>query len=99
MDMNSLDERIMELKDTISHGLIEDGYFTTNFLTDQETRAMRLQSIALNEEGRFEQSWSESIGSDGVARRFDKEGVFACEPDGADYESMSSVLFCYRVRG
>ena len=89
MDMEALDQRILLLKDSISQGLLEDGYFTsTKFLTDQETRAMRIQSIALNEEGRFEQSWSESIGTDGVARRFDKEGVFACEPDGADYESM-----------
>ena len=89
MDMETLDQRILLLKDSISQGLLEDGYFTSSkFLTDQETRAMRIQSIALNEEGRFEQSWSESIGTDGVARRFDKEGVFACEPDGADYESM-----------
>jgi len=38
------------------------------------------------------QSWSESISSSGVATRFDKPGVFACEPDGADYNTAPDLL-------
>jgi hypothetical protein len=53
--------------------------------------AMRQQSMALREAGRFEQSWSESI-VNGKATRFDKEGVFACEPDGSDYETAPDLL-------
>jgi hypothetical protein len=54
---------------------------------------MRDQSIALRHEGRFEQSWSESINEQtGQATRFDKEGVFACEPDGGDYHTAPDLL-------
>jgi 2OG-Fe(II) oxygenase superfamily len=78
---------------TIANQLLEEGYYTTErFLDYPETTALRMQSIALRQEGRFEQSWSESIGSDGVARRFDKDGVFACEPDGSDYETAPDML-------
>ena len=93
LDMTQLDDRLYALQDDMASSLQNDGYFTTtDFLTDVETRAMRDQSIALRAEGRFEQSWSEAIGVDGVARRFDKKGVFATEPDGADYETAPDIL-------
>jgi hypothetical protein len=94
LDMKVLDERLNSISvSKIARQLSEEGYFTTtNFLSSAETRALREQSIALWNEGRYEQSWSESIDDEGVAHRFDKEGVFACEPDGADYETAPDLL-------
>jgi hypothetical protein len=57
----------------------------------QDIIAIRKQSIALREEGRFEQSWSEKI-VNGQSIRFDKDGVFACEPDGSDYGTAPDML-------
>lgn len=80
---------------------LESRGFWTNFEDDntesvlktEEIRAMREQSIALRSGGRFEQSWSERIDeSTGVSTRFDKEGVFACEPDGQDYYTAPDLL-------
>jgi hypothetical protein len=55
---------------------------------------LRAQAIALrNEDGRYQQSWSESISSEsGQVTRFDKPGVFACEPDGADYDTAPDLI-------
>jgi len=54
---------------------------------------MRQQSITLRKQGRFEQSWSEKIDAvSGNATRFDKEGVFACEPDGGDYDDAPDLI-------
>jgi len=53
---------------------------------------MRQQSINLRNQGRFEQSWSEKIDSLGKVTRFDKEGVFACEPDGGDYDTAPDLI-------
>eukprot|EP00521_Asterionellopsis_glacialis_P010253 CAMPEP_0195306596 /NCGR_PEP_ID=MMETSP0707-20130614/37280_1 /TAXON_ID=33640 /ORGANISM="Asterionellopsis glacialis, Strain CCMP134" /LENGTH=276 /DNA_ID=CAMNT_0040370817 /DNA_START=274 /DNA_END=1104 /DNA_ORIENTATION=- len=54
---------------------------------------MRHQSIHLRQIGRFEPSWSEKIDvSTGQATRFDKEGVFACEPDGRDYDIAPDLI-------
>lgn len=94
LDVDTLDVRLESLPpDRIAQQLETEGYFTsTQFLTAVETQALRAQSIALWQEGRFEQSWSESIDAQGVARRFDKEGVFACEPDGSDYETAPDLL-------
>jgi len=52
---------------------------------------MRRQAIALRSEGRYEQSWSERI-VDGEALRFDKDGVYAFEPDGGDYYSAPDLI-------
>lgn len=52
---------------------------------------LRSQSITLRNKGRFEQSWSEHI-INGKAVRFDKEGVFACEPDGQDYYDAPDLI-------
>jgi len=53
---------------------------------------MRYQAIKLRDNGRYEQSYSEAISATGVATRFDKEGVFACEPDGGDYDVAPDLL-------
>jgi SM-20-related protein len=54
---------------------------------------LRHQAIALYEEGRYEPSWSESVdAATGVVTRFDKPGVYACEPDGADYETAPDMI-------
>jgi len=58
---------------------------------------MRQQSINLRNIGRFEQSWSEKIDSSGRVTRFDKEGVFACEPDGGDYDTAPDLIMYLSV--
>lgn len=64
----------------------------TEILPMECIRAIRQQSLALRREGRFEQSWSEKVLQNGETIRFDKEGVFACEPDGGDYETAPDML-------
>lgn len=58
----------------------------------EAVRAIRQQSMALRRQGRFEQSVSERVDVNGQVQRFDKEGVFACEPDGQDYETAPDML-------
>lgn len=54
---------------------------------------MREQSIHLRQMGRFEPSWSEKIDAiTGKVTRFNKEGVFACEPDGQDYYDAPDLI-------
>jgi Rps23 Pro-64 3,4-dihydroxylase Tpa1-like proline 4-hydroxylase len=82
----------------MASSLKENGYWT-NFTTDEDIeiipeesiRVIRQQSIDLRNEGRYEQSWSEKL-VNGRSVRFDKEGVFACEPDGSDYETAPDML-------
>jgi hypothetical protein len=51
------------------------------------------QSVALRNDGRFEQSWFESIDPlTNTRTRFDKVSVFACEPDRADYDILPDLL-------
>lgn len=94
LDMSLLDDRLRTIQTDMATALQSDGYYTAADFLDRDThvRAMREQSVALRRQGRFEQSWSEAIGVDGVARRFDKKGVFAMEPDGADYETAPDIL-------
>jgi hypothetical protein len=73
-----------DFDDTEEHHRIE-------VLPEESVRAIRQQSIALREEGRFEQSWSEKY-VDGQSVQFKKEGVFATEPDGQDYETAPDML-------
>jgi hypothetical protein len=62
-------------------------------VTTPEVMSLRLQAIALRAAGRFEPSWSEKIdASTNMTTRFDKPGVYACEPDGADYEDAPDLL-------
>jgi 2OG-Fe(II) oxygenase superfamily len=63
------------------------------FLTSDEIQVMRRQAIRLRQMGRFEQSWSERIDAlTGAMVRFDKPGVYACEPDGGDYDTAPDLL-------
>ena len=55
---------------------------------------MRRQAIALRfDDDRFVQSYSECVDSHtGIITRFDKPGVYACEPDGSDYRTAPDML-------
>jgi hypothetical protein len=102
LNAESLQQKLQNVAPSMAAALTDDGYWTNissmtginhSLLTSEEIRAMRNQSIALGDEGRFEQSWSESINKEtGLATRFDKEGVFACEPDGGDYYTAPDLL-------
>jgi hypothetical protein len=102
VNTEALQRRLHELAPSIASSLQSHGFWTNEghvengptheVLEMEEIRAMRDQSIALRTEGRFEQSWSERIDERGVATRFDKDGVFACEPDGGDYYTAPDLL-------
>ena len=80
----------------MSKSLLERGYYASSgpfSLLDRDTvQILREQSIQLRTIGRFEQSWSEKIDEFGNVTRFDKEGVFACEPDGQDYDDAPDLI-------
>jgi len=92
--LERLPARLEELAPSIAESLVDKGYYTTVPLLDQSVMGtLRAQAIALRQEGRYEQSWSERIQEhDGQVIRFDKPGVFACEPDGADYETAPDLV-------
>jgi hypothetical protein len=104
LNTDALTDRLHTLAPSIASSLSSRGFWTNDendndpvlggdvLLQTDVIRAMRNQSIALRAEGRFEQSWSERMDEQGVATRFDKKGVFACEPDGADYETAPDIL-------
>jgi hypothetical protein len=102
LNADQLQQRLQDLVPSMASSLESRGFWTNydddddddlSVLQMQEIKAMREQSIALRKEGRFEQSWSERIDeATGVATRFDKEGVFACEPDGQDYYTAPDLL-------
>lgn len=95
IDTVELSHALSQLAPEISASLSEHGYYTTSspILPREIIEAMRQQSINLRNEGRFEQSWSEKIdAATGQATRFDKEGVFACEPDGRDYDTAPDLI-------
>lgn len=76
---------------------MKEGYWTTT-RTENSVLPMniidliRKQAVELRRQGRFEQSWSERV-VDGIStERFDKDGVFACEPDGRDYEIAPDMI-------
>jgi SM-20-related protein len=95
IDTVELSHTLSQLAPEISASLSEHGYYTTSppILPPEIIVAMRQQSINLRDEGRFEQSWSEKIdAATGQATRFDKEGVFACEPDGRDYDTAPDLI-------
>ena len=76
----------------IVNSLTNNGYYTiTNFLPPSMVSTIRAQAISLRNKGRYEQSWSEKI-VNGKAQRFDKEGVYACEPDGQDYYTAPDLI-------
>jgi hypothetical protein len=96
LDADALQFDIEGRASDIATSLLTDGYYTTTSLLDSGTvQTLRSQAIALHEQSpsRYEQSWSESINeATGAVTRFDKPGVFACEPDGADYDTAPDTI-------
>ena len=81
---------------SMAESLLRDGYYTTTDLLPMSTIAtLRNQSISLRfDHNRFEASYSETIdeSTGRVKERFDKEGVYACEPDGRDYYEATDLI-------
>lgn len=77
--MDNLTTRLEEIAPSIAASLVDEGYYTTKPLLDRSVvETLREEAIALRTEGRYEQSWSESIqAATGRVVRFDKPGVFA----------------------
>jgi hypothetical protein len=76
----------------MAQSLFDQGYYTfTNFIPNESIKVFRDQSILLRKQGRFEPSWSEKIVNGSVVR-FDKNGVYACEPDGQDYYTAPDLI-------
>lgn len=99
LSTEAFQQRLHSIAPQIASSLESRGFWTngdsedeTLLLEAEEIRAMRDQSISLRSDGRFEQSWSEKIDNQGTRTRFDKEGVFACEPDGQDYYAAPDIL-------
>ncbi|KAL3912130.1 MAG: hypothetical protein SGARI_001315, partial [Bacillariaceae sp.] len=96
--MDALQQSIVDLAPAMAGGLATEGYYTITggdddaILPRDMIALLRKQSFHLRRQGRFEQSWSERIVSGGVKQRFDKEGVFACEPDGQDYDVAPDLI-------
>ena len=77
----------------MSEQLAANGYFScTHFLSRAALEILRNQSVELRKKGRYEPSWSEKVRDDGTVERFDKEGVYACEPDGQDYYDAPDLI-------
>jgi hypothetical protein len=97
VNVESVHNGLLKMQSDIATGLANRGFYSTileeSVLSADQIRDMRRQAMQLRQEGRFEPSWSESIDPvSGVVTRFDKEGVFACEPDGADYDTAPDLL-------
>eukprot|EP00977_Amphora_coffeiformis_P027637 scaffold34628_cov166-Amphora_coffeaeformis.AAC.5 len=97
LDMEGLQQSIMKLAPSMVQGLINEGYWTTttkkaSILPMNIIELIRQQSVELRRQGRFEQSWSERVVGGVSTERFDKEGVFACEPDGQDYDTAPDMI-------
>lgn len=103
LDALELQQAILDLAPSMAQGLANDGYWTTTTTTDSAILLpmtmiglLRRQAMELRRQGRYEQSWSERVVDDGGGRfrteRFDKEGVFACEPDGQDYDIAPDLI-------
>lgn len=97
LDVASFQQNLAIYAPSISKSLTNQGYYTTpesfSILPKEIIQIMRQQSIDLRNQGRFEQSWSEKIDAvSGTVTRFDKEGVFAYEPDGSDYDTAPDLI-------
>ncbi|KAL3786880.1 hypothetical protein HJC23_013801 [Cyclotella cryptica] len=87
-----LQDTLLHLAPSISHHLATYGYYTTtNFLQSSSVSILRSQAITLRKQGRYEQSYSEKLEGHTI-RRFDKRGVYACEPDGRDYYTAPDLI-------
>ena len=93
LDIEAMQSSILKAAPAMAEGLCNRGHYCTgpNFIPHEAVVAMRQQAIELRSLGRYEQSWSERI-VDGKAVRFDKDGVFACEPDGGDYFAAPDLI-------
>lgn len=102
LDVASFQSALSKHAPSMTQCLIEEGYYTTpesySILPKQMIELIRKQSINLKEQGRFEPSWSEKIDSaSGKVTRFDKQGVYACEPDGRDYDTAPDLVMYMSV--
>ena len=92
IDLPKLQTAIISQCQQISHDLTTQGYFTTTSLLPIDSiSTLRYQSISLRKEGRYVPSFSEKL-VDGTIQRFDKDGVYACEPDGGDYYTAPDLI-------
>lgn len=93
LDISTFQGAIMNLAPAIARGLATEGYYSSvGVLPMAIITLIRNQAVELRRQGRFEQSWSERIVGNGSIQRFDKEGVFACEPDGQDYDVAPDMI-------
>ena len=101
IDVPDFQANLTNLAPSISKSLTENGFYSSpepySILPEQSVRIMREQSVHLRNIGRFEQSWSEKIDASGKVTRFDKAGVFACEPDGQDYYDAPDLIMYLSV--
>ena len=93
IDAQLIQDAIVQRAPEMSEHLATNGFYTcTDFLQKSTIELLRAQSTELRNKGRYEQSWSEKVRDDGTVERFDKEGVYACEPDGRDYYSAPDLI-------
>lgn len=95
LDTQVLQESIMDLAPVMAQGLNEKGFWTITggaILPMEIVQLIRAQAVELRKQGRYEQSWSERVVGGVFKERFDKEGVFACEPDGQDYDTAPDMI-------
>ena len=92
IDLIRLESSILSQTPEISKHLSSYGYYTTTSLLPIESISiLRSQAVSLRKEGRYVPSFSEKIEGNTI-KRFDKEGVYACEPDGGDYYAAPDLI-------
>jgi hypothetical protein len=95
LDSQDLQQSISDLAPAMAQGLATVGYWTITgdaILPKEMIVLIRKQAFELRRQGRYEQSWSERVVGGVFKERFDKEGVFACEPDGHDYDTAPDMI-------
>lgn len=95
LDVQALQQSILDRAEEMSTQLSTCGYYTTTtgILQEDMIGLIREQAVTLRNLGRYEPSWSERIvATTGKVERFDKEGVYACEPDGRDYYDAPDLI-------
>ena len=101
LDVALFQNKLAEHAPAMSKSLLSQGFYAStepfSLLSKDMIQILREQSIELRNKGRFEQSWSERIDESGNVTRFDKEGVFACEPDGQDYDDAPDLIMYMSV--
>jgi 2OG-Fe(II) oxygenase superfamily len=101
LNIDDVQDAIHKHVPAMAQGLYHSGYYTTSdFLPKHLIATLRAQSITLRTvRHRFVPSWSETVAADGVSilERFDKQGVYACEPDGQDYYDAPDLILYLSV--